>query len=981
MTYFKIFAISAISSLLFLSVFVIVAFDSENSLREAYEHYEKQEYYEARALLVNEDNTIPLADFYLYEAYLAREELGLKKSQSYLNQASLELKNKKSSTALEIYLNLALDAYLLNDPVTLDFVIEKAQSYAEPNEPWVYFFKGLHAYMTKDYKLALQNWARSKSRPWLSNWMKTSFSKALTSIETELKYLHSEIESELYWSAREKLENKLMVSPDVHHHNIRYLIALTYIKEGNTLPLSKRSLAYQKAHDILLLVPLEHLNYVQGKEQIFDAFQEQIMQQLAVDHFDDISFYISVLEKWNAQPQLEKISVAVAKMVHERSLTGHSKEASFLLQGLAEQLPEGQLKHLITTKIAQQLYHAIAKGHLRHIEEHWAVCQNFLASQGQSYPLLTSMTATKILDVVSQDSTELNKTKPYIHLWKALEKNGHYRLHLAQELILKAQRLWSIEGNFQKAINLIKIAERLPFEGEQVLLHESIERAITKTYRQAILRDHIHEFPFIQMAIKEFNLDNNAILDAKEVENQLADAEYLYRNGRNGLASAKALWVLQVNPENQAARKIAALTAYENGYYHELLSHVHHLNEISLDLQEAVAISKVLTNAQDEGYSLLMQLANQNPISQSTVLRLAYGHLINLQPDQSLLWLNKIHVPCDETLIGHYIASFQKHEWGKTIDLYKHLPSTYSKIPALKGIIIQALIAQGNFSTAHDHFLEMLDLANYKSYQDEESSSSLAILQRHLNHFDVRDFAGRYFLHVKHDAENALNQFAMVKNAKPNLLYERAELAVKLNHFPEAINDLTLAINSSEDILKKKSLALLGNIYLNLGFYHDSVRYFKELFALNPMQSLELHQSYGIALSAIHCSELAQEHLAICGLNIQNLNPALDISDLLKSNSKQYPESLTMNILKAKQLLKLADKSSSSDDLLLAYEIIDSLNEAHPYIPEAWLIKGKILSKLKFNESANIAFSNPGLRNLVPQNESMTLSIPHLPVE
>lgn len=972
MTYFKIFAISVCSSILFLSIFIMVAFDSENTLSKAYEHFANKQYYESRYLLINEDNSIPLADFYLYEAYLAREELGIRKSQGYLFQAIQELSTKKSSTALEITLNLALDAYLQKDVEALQTAIDQSRQYAAPEEPWVHFFTGNLAYLNRDYVQALKSWEASKTRSWLSNWMKTGFENHLSQEQIEFKRLHSEIETGQLWAARKKLEQSLLTLPEQRHDDIRFLLALSYIKESDKLPYDKRSFAYQKSIDLLHQVPANNIYYVQEKQQILNAFKDQILLEISHQHFVDVPLYIATLENWQASEQLEAITINLARMFNENVVTGNSVEAAVLIQGLSKSLPDGEFKRLFTMKLSKQMYYAINKGSLRHLEEYWMLYQNLLeGSSGQTFPVLADATASKILELVENDHSDFEKTSAYINLWKSLEKDPQNRYFLAQQLVQKAQRFWAVQGESQKAITLIKIAELLPFATEQNLLHTDIERAIVKTYRQAVLQDHVDEFPFFQIAVKEFNLSDTEILDYKETANQLADAQYLFHIGRYPIASAKACWVLQTDPENQIARKIAAMTAYEGGRYFEVIEHTKHLKMVEDSISEALAVSQILTGNTVEGHLLLQKISEKQPLTNDTVLHLGFGYLLSSQPDNSILWLDKIHPINDEVLTGLCIAAFQKQDWGKIISLYDQLPSLYNQVPAIQGIAIQALIAQNQIEQANEIFSKFLfSNSRYDIYED--GSKPFILLQTHLSQFDANDFAARYFLHVKKDPANALKKFREVKNPTPELLLERAELAYSLKNYAESIQDLQKSLQSSRGAVREKTLILLGNIYQQLGFYPDSAHQFKELFTLNPLQNPPVHQSYCQALIAIGRFDLASPHFNLLGMALsspliapQELGITLDPHTpahkrlkMLEFQLTQYPDSISLQMLLAKELLLRSEKSAnSSEELLMAYETLEALNEEYSYIPEAWFLQGQVLAQLHFNHSAAKSFA------------------------
>ena len=82
-------------------------------------------------------------------------------------------------------------------------------------------------------------------------------------------------------------------------------------------------------------------------------------------------------------------------------------------------------------KLAKQMYQAISKGRIKHLEEYWSIYQNFLPSESQIFPVLADATASKILEIVEVDQTGSEKAKPYIQLWKTLEKNPQNRYSLA----------------------------------------------------------------------------------------------------------------------------------------------------------------------------------------------------------------------------------------------------------------------------------------------------------------------------------------------------------------------------------------------------------------------------------------------------------------------------------------------------------------------------------------------------------------------
>lgn len=968
MTYFKIFAISVCSSLLFLSIFVMVAFDSENTLSQAYDHFSKKQYYEARDLLIHKETPIPMADFYLYEAYLAREELGVKKSQNYLLQAFNELSTKKSSTAYEITLNLAFDACLQKDVDALQNAIDLSCNYAKPDDLWILFFKGYEAYLNKDYPEAIRLWEASEKRQWLSNWMKTGFENHLNSQQIELKKLHAEIETGHTCAARKRLEELTKNNPQFTD-DINFLVAFSYLKECHKLPTETRSPAYQKALDLLHTVPANNTFYVQQKEPIFNSIRQQILDEISRYYFEDFAVYVSTLEKWNAKPQLEMISKDLAQMLNEKVLTGNQTETSTLIQGLYKNTPEGQFKNLFLTQLRDQIQFAISQENLRHLEKYLSEYACFFEHPSTQLSILAKLTSAKTLEFVDRDDPDFQKMKVYLRTWHSFEKNAYLRYTFAQELVQKAQHLWATHSDSKKAIELMKIAKALTPLSEQNQIQEEIQKAIVKTYRQVLLQDHVREFPFILLAIQEFNLSREEFFDERELINQLEDAEYLFYTGDYSKAYEKANWVLQVDMQNAKARRLAALASYEQGHYNEALGHFKYLNPPDASVAEALAISQLLSGETFNGLILLQTLSEKELLSRESILRIGLGFLTQSQTDQGLQWLEKIQDNSDEVLTGLYIAAFQKRNWDKTIHLYSQLPPVYKQIPAIQGIAIQAFISQNRIPEADEIFSNLMTVAQPSVF--ENGSKAFVLLQKHLNFFDANDFAARYLLHIKGNPQEALKKFYEIKNISPELLLERAELAYSLKQYPESIQDLQKSLQSLNGIHLEKALGLLGTLYYEIGFYLDSVKSFQDLFKIdqNPMPSLQ--HTYAKALMAIGRFDLAAPYFASLGMVIPNPEKSPQQSGfamnfklppqkrlkLLELQMQQFPDSLTLEMLLAKELMLRSEKSThASEELLLAFALLQEINEQYADFPEIWFLQAQVFQKLKFHEASKQSF-------------------------
>lgn len=953
----------------------MVAFDSKNTLSQAYEHFAKKEYYESRQLLLHEDNSIPLADFYLYEAYLAREELGLKKSQSYLQQAIYELTRKKSSAAFEITLNIALNACLQKDAEALETAIEQGLPFVTPEEPWIHFFKGYLAYLNKDYPEALRFWEKEGTRHWLSNWMKTSFEIHFPEEQTELALSHAEIEQGFIQAARKKLEKYLKTRPEKFHDQIRFLLAYSYFKECDKIAFNKRSETYQKAIEILALISSKNSQH-QEKCLILQALNKQIFESIAHNYFDDLPLYITTLEKWQASEELKMLSHNLAAMFNENALTGNREAAAILIRNLSA-LDEGIFKQFFRAHLLDYMQHALTKENIRHLEDYWSLYKSFPGIDSSSFSSLKETAAQKILSFIENENEELKKTKVYLALWKSLEKHPYDRYVFSKQLVDKAQRMWSLKGNIKKGMALFKIAESLPFSTEYNLIKEDIEQALVKSYKQALSQERIEEFSSILIALKEFNLPLDEILNPNEISNQLEDAQYLYSVKNYSKAYEKANWVLLLNPNNQAARTIAVLTAYEQGCYLDAIEHIKHLKAIDFSIGEILAVSQMLTGDTMNGKFLLGLLSANQPLSQDVIQRIGYGYLVLYQPHDALEWLNKVAIESDEILVGKFIASFQKQEWEKTLELFSQLDVSHQQNPALQALAIQAHVAQNQIDQSNELFARFL-VSKVTPFIESNHSKAFALLQKNLHYFDPNDFAARYYLYVKQNADQALTSFYAINNPSPELLFERAQLSFSMKHYSQAIQDLEKALPDLKTPYLENALSLMGSAYLQIGFYPDSVKAFSELFYSNPQQDANIQKAYADALVAIGRFDLAAPHLIDLGLSLPSSLMApqeLALPFEMKSSPHkrlkalefyltQHPKNISLQILIIKELLSQSENSKHpSEELLLAFEKLEELNDQTLPLPEVCFLQGQVLKKLHFYDSAKKAFTKSILLN------------------
>lgn len=914
----------------------MVAFDSENTLKIAYEHYENGDYYQSRQLLVNESSSIPLADFYLYESYLAREELGIKKSQNYLHQALDQLASKNSSTAYEISLNLALDAYLQKDLTALSQALIQGRHYTQSKDPWLYFFQGLLAYHQENYSNALTFWKLSESKQWLSPWMRTSFQKHFSEEEMCLKFLHAEIETGEILETRKKLQDLLNKYRRPYQDDIRYLISLSILKEAHHYPLTERSPFFEKAWEYLRDIPNNNSFIVKEKNRVAKFFEKQVLQEIVQQNFSTLPIYAAALEKWQSVDELQDLCQKIAQFFNALTLTDHLAEATLTIHELEKSLPQGWVKEQMALCIHQQMPQILSTDNIELLNTYWGISKDFLVSQNISLPIFSQAILSKLFETIEQEDKPLQSREAYLSFLQNYENDPQHRYDLAKQMVQKAIRLWLDKRQSLKALELIKLAKRLPDVSEQALLKDDIEQAVVYIHRKIHLEDSVEDFSNLQLAITQFNLSHLNLMDEQEISNQLADAEYQFHQGHLSIASKKIAWVLNNIPDNYTARKIAALIAFEEGKYAEIGPHQIYLTSSDSDLKD---LFNFLTSYHEP---YLSSESSATHLSDSLKLKLAQAFLIESQPEKALFWLDKMASKNDETCLGYYLAAFQKKSWDRVLDLYSLLDFRYAHTPVLQAMFIQACIAKNQWEKADQMFTQLLALPI-----DKEENPVNNPLEQHLQRFHLDAFAAHYFLHIKKDPQSA---WICLKNSSylsQELLLQRAELASQCKDYASSILDLKTYLKFDDCLSREKALSLIAQNYFVLEHYEDSVialKKFINIAAFNPSQE----KMYVQALIATG----AQSSILPAKNTSTNSFEGTKKSGKI-ATSGDLSESLTFKLMQVKELISRENlQDPFSEKILSTYAFLKDVNEQYPYFPEAWYLKGQILTAMQFHQAA-----------------------------
>lgn len=830
-------AISIAALLCFIMTLFFLFFWGENrDLNLARSDFVKEKYEQAKYRLNEARQVITPAEYFLYSAYILREQNKLKDSSSFLVKAAAENQKQPGAHHLEIALNQILNAYLEHNLKAMENGLAGIKQ--EETNNWVKFFQALVYYAKHDYKEACAIWKKVENRDPLSAWMENAFQKQFPPFWVAVHIVRCEIEEGDYLDARQTLQKDIQTSSGEQLNDLYFLLGLSYAKEAQPKPPGAAIPYYKLAFSYFDKIPINEDRFFYEKQQVIFEIQQKALKLIEAKSFKDLAYYINILEQWKATQELNDLTARLIEVLNVEISEKDWSAVDQLTAMLNQVLPKGQLRDSLGVQFEKLVADALEEGNFSRIMLYWKNAMLFSANSDALRKQYSDLAAQKIIKLISTDAPELTTTIPYIEFWKNIEEDHQRHYQFALELIAIGNYLWANEHEGKKALALILAAAKLPYYNEQKLLKPFLEKNFKQLYTITLQEDSVDQLEYILKAIDLFHLETIPVHDLLQQGNQLEDAQFLYHQKRYAEAEKKARWVLLVNPSNETAIKLVGLLDYQKGNYSEALLLLKKLQSKDSEIEEAIAISEILAGNKAEGLRQLKKREGSSASMTDAYLRIGYGMLVKGEPRSSLEWFDKVIPKNDEVYAGEAYARYENHQWQQALDLYHQLAPPYSKIFALQGIAIESLVELGEISLAEEILNNMLK-------QDEQPSDTefpLAFLPfktQLLDPIQRETIAGRFYLNVKKDKKRALAFYSQVSSPSTETLLAKAEVMLSLGDIAQALANMELAAKKSEgqgnaEIIRKKSLPLMAGIYVQMGYLPESAQLFKQFFLIEP---------------------------------------------------------------------------------------------------------------------------------------------------
>jgi hypothetical protein len=429
----------------------------------------------------------------------------------------------------------------------------------------VNFCQGLSAYLSGDYASVIRFWHSPLLTPQICSkhpkWMQSAWRSVFSPLWFETKLALCECELNQFDHVRHRLEPLTAVDSKQYAAEIHFLLALNSLKEFSTLTgrtQKNQCLEMMRFH---LKEASSFKASLQQSTQLTNYLVKAIEYELEKPSEDNLSYLITTLEE---RKGVDALKALVSSLTRNIDII-HKNEPFFLW--LRERFSKSIFTKLIEDELGSHLVDHLHYDTLNDFRDLYDVLYRF-----HSNPEAIKIKASQNLkglafEWIFKDDLTLSHTLAYLAQWMNLNPAPEQRTALCHEIERISERLWLRQGEESKATTLMEVAIYISEENLRGPLHQKIETFLTSLYHKAERSNTLKRLSWIYDAFDRLQVFPDDLINNVNLENHLADADYLFKIHRFEEAQAHAEWVLKCDPMNQSALRLYGLTCYYQGEY------------------------------------------------------------------------------------------------------------------------------------------------------------------------------------------------------------------------------------------------------------------------------------------------------------------------------------------------------------------------------------------------------------------------------
>lgn len=870
MTYIKAAITTVLALLILLVGYTYFTFDDKYSIQQAYDSYLKGDYAKAEEILNAIGDEELKAHKLLYQAYVAREMGHFKDSNRFLDEAAKLTKyDTRTKLRLEIYFNQALNGYLENNFSYMEKAVQQMQNFlGDQNNEWADFFQLLYLNNVNPSELANNHeesnhyWKDIKNKIPLSLWMKDSFSKKFTpfwQVHNHIMYL---INMGKLVEARQLIEEEIPKSNDTQKDELYLMMARSYIKEAKSKPPIAATPYYKLAYSYYNKVPFHHDRFENERKLFFEQSKEQISALIENQKFEEIDFFVTILDQFDDQPEKQRLSATFLDLIDKEKQEKNWNNVFQLLALLNKILPDNESRNNLKQTQEKELNDAIAIGNAKTVDNAWKAMW-ILDGDNQDLQLqYKQILSDKIIGLLTSKDGSRTQGFELLKFWNGVEQDLEGRKQFSKELVKRTSTLWKTPGEGDHANQLLVVALQVAGNENKEYITELIKDELKHSYQELLLAENYSALPALVRAPKLLAIDDFTLASPEEINGYLQEAQDAFSQRDFKKANQLTDWVLTLSPNLKKALTIAGLVNYYQGHYKIAERYLANVDANQPEIRKALAVSQILSGVdEEEGMHSIEELAREGVLTRNVYLRLAFGEIVNNQPKKAIDWLNKLNQDNNEVKVGYALAAAEEQNWEEVLRKVSSLSPEFLKLEPIISLELISYINLDDDEKAEQTFDKLMS-EGYISNEIEYSQPFNILYNKILNDYTKLYTASLYYEDIGNFNES-LRYLSEIKDPSPNVLLRKGELLIELKDYHKAKLELLKGLELVKTIPESEEVE--AGILTNLAYASkeqeqiiDTYIFYRDYFRIKPL-SKEYRREYVDALIKVRKFDEAYE--------------------------------------------------------------------------------------------------------------------------
>ncbi len=408
----------------------------------------------------------------LYTGYALRSEGFLRKAHEEFLRSAL---SENKTIAQEARYNILLDDYLAGDYDSLEKDLETYDLLPAGKS----FFLALTAYEKSSFSEALQHYLDQKESLFISplyEWAHQTVFPPSFGLFFRARCL---IESFRPAEGRLLLEKSdLSETPD-------YLIGLSFLREGEEMPLPEALPYYQKAFEYFSRLPLRQGKCDKEKKVILSSYERLLTLMQTHGLYEELIPFLEFSEDFGAD-MLPTAELFLGKIRDD--LRREEEEKMMLItEKLLYSLRQSKYKEKFSEKMMLHIEELLEAGREDKAKKFLALHPIFSSHFRRDKQKLSESIYRRVKEDIEKEPVPMEKIDRYLAFWNELEQDPHARADYCLRLLPSLESLW--EKDPFLGLRFAKQLDSWTFPEQKKSLHQKIGAILDTTEKKINLKD------------------------------------------------------------------------------------------------------------------------------------------------------------------------------------------------------------------------------------------------------------------------------------------------------------------------------------------------------------------------------------------------------------------------------------------------------------------------------------------------------------